>query len=384
MNIYEGTENYIFVSYAHADSDRVMPIIEALDKEGFRIWYDSGIEAGAEWAENLDRHLDTCYGMIVFITPASVASRNCRSEIGVALNLNKEILVVYLEETELMYGLRYQLASIQAIHRNKFDSDNSFIDALSRAGILQSCKKEKTGDTISLDVDTKDEQSLYNNGTLLYLVKDYFKAMICFRAAAEKGYAPAQFSLGECYREGNGVEQDINKAALWYRKSAEQGYTKAQCMLGLLYKGSWGHAQDYSEYFYWTQKAAEQGYDVAFAMMGECYHNGYGCEQDYDKSFYWFQKAADSGNKLSYRFLGSYYYNGQGVARDYTKAVYWLQKASDNGDVDSQLFLATCYLQGNGVERDISKTAEILTKAAAQGSEKAKELLDILKQYGVI
>ena len=44
MIAYEGNENYIFVSYAHKDSDRVIPIIEELDAAGFRIWYDSGIE----------------------------------------------------------------------------------------------------------------------------------------------------------------------------------------------------------------------------------------------------------------------------------------------------------------------------------------------------
>ena len=45
---YEGGEPYIFISYAHKDTDRVMPILKALAAKGFRIWYDAGIEAGTE------------------------------------------------------------------------------------------------------------------------------------------------------------------------------------------------------------------------------------------------------------------------------------------------------------------------------------------------
>ena len=58
ITAYEGTENYIFISYAHKDSDRVMPILEELRDEGYRIWYDDGIAPGSEWPENIAQHLD--------------------------------------------------------------------------------------------------------------------------------------------------------------------------------------------------------------------------------------------------------------------------------------------------------------------------------------
>ncbi|MBQ1488402.1 MAG: toll/interleukin-1 receptor domain-containing protein, partial [Lachnospiraceae bacterium] len=46
---YEGKEKYIFISYSHKDTDRVMPIISRLMNEGFRVWYDDGISPGTEW-----------------------------------------------------------------------------------------------------------------------------------------------------------------------------------------------------------------------------------------------------------------------------------------------------------------------------------------------
>ena len=42
---YEGNESYIFISYAHKDAARVLPVIAALSRDRFRLWYDAGIEA---------------------------------------------------------------------------------------------------------------------------------------------------------------------------------------------------------------------------------------------------------------------------------------------------------------------------------------------------
>ncbi len=40
---YEGDSPYIFVSYSHQDSGRVIPILNALNGAGYHIWYDDGI-----------------------------------------------------------------------------------------------------------------------------------------------------------------------------------------------------------------------------------------------------------------------------------------------------------------------------------------------------
>ena len=47
---YEGTQPYIFVSYAHKNDAAVLEIIGTLQSRGFRVWYDEGIEAGSEFA----------------------------------------------------------------------------------------------------------------------------------------------------------------------------------------------------------------------------------------------------------------------------------------------------------------------------------------------
>ena len=120
MKAYEGNKPYIFVSYAHKDSDTVLPILEALSEAGYRIWYDAGIEAGTEWPANIEAHLIQAEAVVVFISPNTVASRNCRNEIHLALNKNKEVLVIYLAETELKEGLGLQLSSIQSLFYHRY------------------------------------------------------------------------------------------------------------------------------------------------------------------------------------------------------------------------------------------------------------------------
>ncbi len=52
---------------------------------------------------------------------------------------------------------------------------------------------------------------------------------------AEQGDAEAQLNLGNRYKDGNEVKQDIKKALEWYEKSAEQGLTRAQNITGIMY-----------------------------------------------------------------------------------------------------------------------------------------------------
>ena len=99
--VYEGNDKYIFVSYAHKDSQKVVPIVETLSSNGFRVWYDSGIEAGTEWPEYIEDHLIKSEVVVVFMTPNTIESRNCRNEINFALELKKPLCTLRCTEVFL-------------------------------------------------------------------------------------------------------------------------------------------------------------------------------------------------------------------------------------------------------------------------------------------
>lgn len=114
-----------------------------------------------------------------------------------------------------------------------------------------------------------------------------------YRQAAEQGNANAQYSLGNCYYNGQGVPKDYEEAVKWYRKAAEQGYDVAQFNLGNCYYNGQGVTQNYQEAVKWYRKAAEQGNIDAQNDLGFCYEYGIGVAQDDEEAEKWHRKAVD-------------------------------------------------------------------------------------------
>jgi len=137
---YEGKEPYIFVSYAHRDNGIVLPIIRRLQREGFRVWYDEGIEAGSEWPDYIASHLKCSFCVISMVSNNFADSLYCRQELTYAQKYRKEMLSVYLEDGILPDGLELQLASNQGMYRNRFASAELFMEKLCSARILQPCR----------------------------------------------------------------------------------------------------------------------------------------------------------------------------------------------------------------------------------------------------
>ena len=95
--VYEGREPYIFVSYAHKDSEIVLPVISSLFGERYRVWYDEGIAPGSEWPHYIAVHLENADTVAAFVSNASTASINCENEIVRAQELGKKIIVYSIE-----------------------------------------------------------------------------------------------------------------------------------------------------------------------------------------------------------------------------------------------------------------------------------------------
>ena len=137
--MYNGNEPYIFISYAHTNSDVVLPIIEALANNGFRVWYDAGIEAGTEWPEYVAEKLLGSSVVIAFISEAALKSQNCRREINFAISERKDVLSIYTENVTLTPGMKMILGLTQAMFYNRLPY-GVFLQELMDATILASCR----------------------------------------------------------------------------------------------------------------------------------------------------------------------------------------------------------------------------------------------------
>lgn len=62
----------IFVSYKAEDRPRLVPLVEALEAEGFSVWWDVHIAGGTNWQEDIEEHLESARCVIVAWSKRSV------------------------------------------------------------------------------------------------------------------------------------------------------------------------------------------------------------------------------------------------------------------------------------------------------------------------
>lgn len=138
---------------------------------------------------------------------------------------------------------------------------------------------------------------MYENGE--GLPQDYPQAMMLYRWAADKGYAPAQCNLGVMYETEAGSDRNYKDAAFWYLKAAEQGNAPAQFNLGLMYYIGRGNdaPRSYKKAASWYLKAAEQGYVFAQNSLGKMYENGQGMPVSLMQADIWYSLASKAGNE---------------------------------------------------------------------------------------
>jgi alpha-tubulin suppressor-like RCC1 family protein len=130
---YKGNAPYIFVSYAHKNSAAIYTHLIKLNDQGFRVWYDEGVDPGTEWPEEIAKAIDKCACFLVFITPEAVKSENVRKEINFALLKKKNIICIHIKETVLPAGLELQLSSLQAILEFRIQQKDTYFEKLFQA-----------------------------------------------------------------------------------------------------------------------------------------------------------------------------------------------------------------------------------------------------------
>ena len=131
---------YVFISYAHADSSKVLPCINAMRQHDISIWYDEGIEAGSEWPEFIAQKVISCTKFLLFVSNAYLSSQNCKRELNFAISRKKDILTIYLEEVELSPGMEMQLGTYQAIYLNRFAHMQDFHNSLCQEHYFDPCR----------------------------------------------------------------------------------------------------------------------------------------------------------------------------------------------------------------------------------------------------
>lgn len=169
--------------------------------------------------------------------------------------------------------------------------------------------------------------------------------------------------MARSYRDGKGVEKDLNESIKWYRIGVKNGSGIAK---NELFEVLWkmNTANSLSEASELAMNFAAEGNGIAALQLSRCYAEGKGVTKNVDKAVEWALKAVEKdvkesrpqvldclllknsqeSNKLMFEKatkyaqngdigsmgrLGKAYRDGIGTEKDQEKAIYWLRKAAD-------------------------------------------------------
>jgi hypothetical protein len=130
----------LFISHSHRDEAEVLRLRDRMGQQGVTsLFLQYGIPAGAKWEAELHSQLRRCDAVLFVGRPASVASRECFSELAMARSLGKTIIPATIAPE----GQHPLLADTQAIDLAAADGQGRLgerlvcadLDPVGRAGL---------------------------------------------------------------------------------------------------------------------------------------------------------------------------------------------------------------------------------------------------------
>ena len=118
---------------------------------------------------------------------------------------------------------------------------------------------------------------------------------------AEKGNGDCAVRLGQAYRDGQGVEWNLDKAEYWFRKAYNLNIFWCKPELYDVLK--WQCDERNKSMFEVASSGAEDGNAMSMVQLGRCYRDGIGTDSDPQKAKQWFSKAAEESNLESIKIF---------------------------------------------------------------------------------
>jgi uncharacterized protein len=205
------------------------------------------------------------------------------------------------------------------------------------------------------------------------------EALDWYKKATQQGSLDAATNMALMYADGIGIPKDQTQAVIWFRRAAEGGDATAQYNLALKYRRGEGVSQDDKQSLRWLTAAADQ--EVLPAMLdlaSLCLHPPNGTAADIGQAIHYYEKAAEQGSTAAEAMLGNIFATGAGGKTDYEQALKWYRKAAEQGQPDAQFGLAVQYSLGQGVPADPGEALRLYTAAADQGHAGAQYNLALM------
>lgn len=123
----------IFVSYSSKDRPFALGLVKELQNLGANVWIDQlGIGLGENWDNAIEEALEKSETFMLILSPTSVESPNVQDEVSIAINTNKKMVPILIEECKL--PMRWQRRQYADLANNP---DKAIHDILSFLGLQE-------------------------------------------------------------------------------------------------------------------------------------------------------------------------------------------------------------------------------------------------------
>ena len=316
--------------------------------------------------EEVMKHIEeiiTYSDLGVFIdNPVRTYSSGMRSRLAFAIMVNVEADIFLVDEALSTGDLAFASKASEHLKDLVRSGKTVLFTSHSMSTIKRTCNRAiwLCDHTIKMDGPAEDVVEAYTRS-----INESFEESLTL---AEGGSTSAQYRLSTFYRDGNGVERDVEKQRYWLEQAAMREHPMAMADLAdiLLSEGKEEEAMDL------YQKAAENGnYEARrkFATM-------LGDTRDEIEELRGIMKdLASTGYPYDLYNYGNLMYKSALTMEDYKVAFEYLQMASEKGWLDADVLIAQMYRDGLGVDRSIGDYEKKLIYASEGGHPKAMSML---------
>ena len=155
MQKNQGNASYAFICYSRDDYDSVEPIVQALKRHNYNVWFDKDMIPDGETpvAEEIADRISNCAVFIAFHSATSVKSKWCMGEIQRAIRKEKAILQVSIHD--VLPDLR-----IDPLLYISHENTETTLNWLEKAKPMSRCKRSDTEPKDSDNHDESDRNSM--------------------------------------------------------------------------------------------------------------------------------------------------------------------------------------------------------------------------------
>lgn len=210
---------------------------------------------------------------------------------------------------------------------------------------------------------------------------------------ANDGHPAALYHLGRAYKNGWGVETDLDQARLIYLEAVKYAFAyrgETAYELGRLFQRSAGeHCAEIA--LQWFQKALQWDYPKAHVQLAKHFERGIGAERNLELAFDHYEAAAIAGYPSSTINYARILLTGRyGITPDPDEARFWAAKAIDglekkarDGSASSAKTLGRIYRDGEFLKANKAQAKDWFLRSAYLGDAGAMhDLGNMLLAHG--